>query len=957
MSHRTRSLLALGLLVTLVAIASAAGAQTIMATVRGKVVDQQGAVLPGATISARHVETNTIRTVITTELGQFFMPSLPAGTYEVTASLEGFAAARRNLELTVGAELTVDFALTLSTVAEEVTVIGQSPLLETTNTTVGQTIGKAQVDNLPTVNRDFAGLALLAPGVSGGVGGNGPSLAVNAQRGYQNNVLVDGASNQWGYYGKQASTFSQDWIQEFQVMTNSYSAEFGNASGGVLNVITRSGSNQYQGRAYTYYREKAFDSPPFAGYFENDDLDNPVFLEKDEVPDYTQRRWGGYFGGPVIKDKLFFFTGYEDLKRESNDALGISEYWRAQGYNEIEPVETTDHPFIVKGDFNVTQNHRVSVRYDRTNSTNINSSWYGAIAPYEGRLDEGGPVWNVVGNLTSVISNTSFNEFRAYFMSNMPPVTCNASGIGGQGNLDQGPWGTFSHHRYPTLRVGCPIFHGLEGEENLGFIDQFSFIKGRHQFKVGGQAIRNNMVVDIANFHDGYWRFAQDMELDLNNPNTYPYFWEGNVGPGAWESPAWRIGLFAQDTWQMTDDLTLNIGLRYDIDRSVTQGNEYVDRKNQQVVSTLGGGPVLQETKIDYDNVSPRIGVNWTPTEDKRTTVRGAFGFFYDQNHGNFNAIYIVNTLLSEGFYVINCNDPVQNPFWNDTDNAAGRTVCRSFLANAHPYFPDISQLSATTVGLDRLDVDLQVPRTIQYTGGVAHEFPMGLVVSADFVHTRGSGLVYLEKNVNLISPTEAELIDPRFSYITDLSDAGWVHYTALQTQAQYRKRDLNFGVSYTLSKADSNLPSGSIYGSTPTNPFDLDEDEGPDATDQRHNFVFNGAYNFPYDFQLSGIWIYRSARPWSPYTNENPQGYVYPPWPESKNSRRGDSFQSLDLRVGKTFRFGPRISATIFWEMFNTFNAQNFTEYDGEMESSSFGYPLSAFDMRRQQLGFRFDF
>jgi hypothetical protein len=299
----------------------------------------------------------------------------------------------------------------------------------------------------------------------------------------------------------------------------------------------------------------------------------------------------------------------------------------------------------------------------------------------------------------------------------------------------------------------------------------------------------------------------------------------------------------------------------------------------------------------------------------------------------------------------------VDNPFWDENDFAAGRAVCRSFLAESYPFFPDLARLTATTVGLDRLDVDLQVPRTIQYTGGVAHEFPVGLMLAADFVHSRGSGLVYLEKNVNLISPTEYELIDPRFSYITDLTNAGWVHYTALQAQAQYRKGGANLGVSYTLSKADSNLPSGSIYGSSPTNPFDLDVDEGPDATDQRHNFVLNGSYMFPYDFQLSGIWVFRSARPWSPYTSENPLGLVYPPWPESKNSRRGDAYQTVDLRLGKAIKVGPRFSATVFWEMFNTFNTRNFSEFDGEMESSSFGFPLSAGDMRRQQVGVRIDF
>jgi len=957
MNRSQKALLTLGLIAGLAAVAPAAGAQTIMATIRGRVVDQQGAVLPGAIIAARHLDTNTTRTVVTTDLGQYFLPNLPAGRYEVTASLDGFAPAGRTVELTVGAEFTVDFTLRVSAVAESITVVGEAPLLETTKTAVGQTIKKEQVDSLPTVNRDFLSLAQLAPGVSPGVGGDGPSLAMNAQRGYQNNVFVDGASNQWQYYGRQASTFSQDWIQEFQVMTNSYAAEFGNASGGVLNVITRSGSNQFQGRAYLYYREKAFDSPPFAGYFRDDNLDDPVFLDKDEVPDYTQRRWGGFLGGPVVKDRLFFFTGYEDLLRESNEALAISDYWRAQGYHEVEPIKTTDHPFIVKGDFNVTKNNRLSLRYDRTINKNVNASWYGAIVPWEGRLTEGGPVWNVVGNLTSVLTNTSFNELRAYFMSNRPPVICNLSGVGGMKNFTLGPPGTFSHQRYPTLRIGCPIFHGLEGEENLGLIDNFSFIRGRHQVKLGGQLIQNRMIVDIANFHDGYWRFAQDRVFDRNDPSTYPFRFIGNVGPGAWKSPIWNYNFFVQDTWQITDDLTLNLGLRYDVDRSVTAGNEFVDDKNARVVARYGGSPPLVKTHVDYDNIAPRLGVVWTPTEDNRTTVRGAFGFFYDQNHGNFNAIYIINTLLSDGTIDINCNVPVGNPFWDAANAAASVAQCRAFLARNWPFFPDLSLAPASTQGLDTLDPHLQVPRTTQVTGGVAHEFPAGLVVAADIVHSRGSGLVYIEKNLRLLSPTEAEVLDPRFSYITELQNVGYIHYTALQLQAQYRQRALNFGVSYTLSKADSNLPSGSIYGSSPTNPFDLSVDEGPDATDQRHNFVLNGAYTFPYDFQLSGIFVYRSARPWSPYTSENPAGYVYVPWPEGKNSRRGDAFTTLDLRVGKTIKLGPRVSATVFWEMFNALNALNFTEYDGEMESSSFGFPLAAGDMRRQQLGFRIDF
>jgi len=947
-------LLAVSLLPFFFAVAPAADAQTIMATLRGTVVDEQGAIVPGVAITARHRETNTTRSTVTADLGQFFLPGLPAGTYEVAATLKGFMPAAQTLEFTVGAELTMDFILRVSSVAESIMVTGEAPLLERTRATVGMTITKAQVDTLPTLNRDFLSLAQLAPGVSSGVGSNGASLAVNGQRGYQNDVLVDGVSNQWQYYGRQASTFSQDWIQEFRVMTNSYAAEFGNASGGVLNVITRSGSNRYQGRAYVFYREKAFDSRPFAGRFENDDVSKPVFVPKGDVPDYTQRRWGGTLGGPILKNRLFFFTGYEDLLRESNDFLSISEYWKAQGYHSVEPVKNTDHPFMVKGDLNLTDRHRLSVRYDRTVNKDINHGdpW----TPYEGRSSFGGPVWDVVGNLTSAFGNTQVNEFRGSFMSNMPPGICNASGSAGMANLAKAPPGTYSAQVYPSLEIGC-FPSGLEGEENLGLMDNFTVVRGPHQIKVGGQAMRNRMIVDITNWHEGLWVFSEDRVFDRTQSTTYPVFFVGNTGRRAFQSQTWKYDLFVQDTWQVRNDVTLTLGLRYDVDRGATAGNQFVDEKNAKVVRTLGGSPPLVKATVDYDNVSPRLGVVWTPNDDKRTTLRGAFGVFYDQTHGNFNAIYISNSLLSDGFTIIDCSSPTFNPFWSTADPGPAEAMCGGFLATNWPLFPDLSLAPTAAQILNSLDPHFRTPHTTQYTAGLAHEFPKGLMVGLDVVYSRGSGITDVQKNLRLLSPTQAEVIDPRFSSMSQSTNVGWVHYTALQTQAHYRSRPLNLGVSYTLSQADSNLTSGSIFGSAPTNPFDLDVDKGPDDTDTRHNFVLNGAAAFPYGFQLSGIWVFRSARPWSPWTNDNPENLVYPLWPEGKNSRRGDSEKTVDLRVGKTLRFGPQVSTTIFWEMFNTFNWQNYYAYDSLLGSPTFGMPTAARDLRRQQLGVRLDF
>jgi Outer membrane receptor proteins, mostly Fe transport len=628
----------LALLLCLAATASSVEAQVITATIRGKVADQQGAVLPGATITATQLGTNIAKTVVTTGLGTFFLPSLPAGRYELGITLQGFEPVKRTLELTVGSDLTLDFTLKVGGQETAITVTGEAPLLETTKTVVGATINMEKVDALPTVNRDFISLALLVPGVTSGVGGNGPTLAFNGQRGYQNGIFVDGASNIWQYYGRQASTFSQDWIQEFQVMTNSFSAEFGSASGGILNVITRSGSNDYHGRAYGFLRRKAWDSPPFAGYFTNDNIDEPVFLTKDEVPSYTQRRWGGFVGGPLVKNRVFFFTGYEDLMRESTDTLAITSYWKAQGYDAVVPTKTTDHPFMFKGDVNINASNRLSVRYDRTINKAINEG--GAYNPTMGRDTFGGPVWNVVANLTSTLSNTSFNEFRFNYMSNMPPIICNMSGTGGMANLASKPPGTYAQVRYPNLYIGCPIFTGVEGEQNLVVTDHYSFIRGDHQVKVGGTLQRNTLNDDITNFHDGYWRFAQDLLFDKNDPASYPYRFTGNIGPGAFKIPIVNYNFFAQDTWRATDNLTFNIGVRYDVDRSVTAGNQYVDAKNADVIKNYGGTAPLQKTNVDYNNVAPRIGFVWTPDKDKTTTIHGAVGTFYDQNHGNFNAIY-----------------------------------------------------------------------------------------------------------------------------------------------------------------------------------------------------------------------------------------------------------------------------------------------------------------------------
>jgi outer membrane receptor protein involved in Fe transport len=927
-------------------------AQTATGSIRGKAADQQGAALPGVTITARQVDTNTSLAITSSEFGQYLLPNLPPGRYELSADVQGFRVERRtDIVLRLGQDLTIDFTLNVAGPQEIVTVSPPAPILETTKNTIDTIVTNDDIDDLPTVERDFSSLARLAPGVVPAVGGNGDSLSMNGQRGFSNGFFIDGATAEWQYYGKQSSTMVQDWIQEFQVMTSSFSAEFGTASGGILNVITRSGTNRYQGRAYGSFRDAKLDSAPFAGSFTNG---KPDYL--DAAAPFNQQRVGGFIGGPIVRDRLFFFAGAERLTKNSSTILGISDYWRAQGLDTVLPSGTADHPYLVKGDLNVNDRNRLSVRYDRSVRKDLNLSQAGSAADTkEDRYTFGGPIWNLVGNYTTTLSGNSFNEARVFYGSNNAPIVCNKSGAGGSAQLSKAPIGSFAHIEYPGALFGCPTFTGLEGEANIVIADSIMMSRGRHQLKIGAQGNQVRTTIDVTNYHDGFWSHPTDRVFNRADPATYPDVFTGNVGPALTTTNLWNSYYFVQDTWQPTSGVTLNLGLRYDLDRSVTAGDDFVDAKNARIVQRYGGAPLLKKTAVDYNNLAPRVGFAWAPARDRRTTIRGSGGIFYDQNHNNFNAIYVVNTLLSDGFTQFDANNPFENPFYNPADPPGSAAALRSFLARNYPFFPDLSLAPVTPEVVDRLDPNLKTSFTAQYSGGVSRNFDSGLSIEADYVHADGRDMpVFVDDNITFQNRAYSTR-DPRFARILTLKNGGTSRYHALLTQAQHRWSGGHVGLSYTLSKATSNNDGG-IFGGAATNPYNLAEDQGPDSTDRRHNVVLNGSYMFPLAIQVSGIAIHRSAAPYSVTTRFQLDADPFKDRPEARNSRRGDGESTVDFRVSKIVRLGGR-RVTGFWEMFNALNTDNFINYAGSLESSSFGRPLAALDKRRQQFGFRIDF
>jgi outer membrane receptor protein involved in Fe transport len=958
-------------LILLLPPAVPASAQTALGTLRGVVLDQQGGVLPGVTITLRQVDTNTSQTVQSADEGRYFLPNLRPGQYEVTAELSGFAATRQQLELRVGQDLTVNFTMKVGGLAEQVDVVARSVTVET-QSTLATVITNKQIDDLPTVARDFSALATISPGATTSTAtgtGQGTGVSISGQRPFTNGIVVDGASNQMQFYGRQSNDFPQDWIQEFQVLTNSFSAEYGQAAGGMLNVITRSGSNTTSGRVYGFFRHDKFDEPPFSGRYDSNRL--PIFLET--TPPFDQQRYGGFAGGPLVKNRLFYFAGIERLSLESSEVLGISDYWRQSVTDVVIPTGQRQTVGMAKVDVDFNDRNRGYVRYtdDYKRFPNVGGTSPGSSAPLETletRQTFGGPLWNVVANWTSTLSPAAFNELRVSYGVNKPWILANiAGGLGGSALLAAAgysptagnPTGKFARTTFPGASFGATSFTGLEGEGNLFIVDNFSFVRGRHQLKMGGVVARQQMYMDVEAAHIGSWGFTQDRKFDPDDPTSFPSSFSGNFGTGVANPAVWNPSIYLQDVWQATGKLTFNLGARYDVDFTPTTVNPYIAPYNERIVARLGGTAPLRPSVADKNNVSPRLGVVWVPAADRRTTMRSSFGFYYDQNHWNFTDIYLNETLLARRRVTLNANTQGGNPFWTPANTAIGIAQMRAFLARSFPAYPDMSGLPFPQETILGIQPEYQIPYSAHFAVGMTRDFGQRLSVRADYVRTRTYD-ANIGGDTNWIGNADGTFTrrDTRYANITLVGNGGSIWYNALESRLEYRPTlDSRVGLSYTLSKTRSNTSTGLSTGGT-TNIFNLNEDLGPDDNDRRHNLVFDASYLVPrIDVQLAGISTYRSALPYSVSTSFQLDSDPFADRPEPRGSRRGSPEKSTDVRLSKIFRFGGNRSAIAFWEMFNVFNVDNWLRYQGSLQSAQFGLALTEGPKRRQQLGFRVDF
>lgn len=954
--------LTLGLLAT----AGVLLAQADLATLRGRVTDPQGGIVAGATVTAVNAETNLTRTTQTDSAGQYLIASLPAGPYDITFQQSGFGVAKSRVVLIVGQQSTVDSVLQVANVQQTIDVSSTSAAVQTENT-VEMEVTTKQLNDLPTFNRSFSDLAVLAPGVNS-TGTSSMGFSAAGQRQYQNNVLVDGGTNAMQFYGTQADTYPQDWIQEFQVMTNGYSAEYGHASGAFVNVITKSGTNQFHGRVYGFFQNAVLNAPPYAGHYANG---QPQFLSS--TPPYNQYRVGAYVGGPIIRNKLFFFAGFEDLSNNQTTTLSISPYWINRGVQYIVPEGYTLRPFIAKGDWQINSNNRLSVRYDTTNQTLHNCS--GQIGQgcdnqpnwtLESRGLYTGPVWSTVAALTTTLGARAFNEFRYFYSVNEVSIFSNITGdkLGGADLLaDTSQLGLFSEKTYPGAHFGSGSLGGLEGETNMYFNDDFSYLVGNHQLKFGGEISRPVFHMNIDASQHGRWYFARDLAFDINNPASYPYEYIITLGVPDDVEAHTNGAVYVEDTWKVRNNITVNLGLRWEVDTTVETGNQFVSGYNQRIQAEYGGsGPnIAFPIKPDLRDFSPRLGLVWAPGNSQRTTFRIGAGTFYDQNHYNYSDIALNQTLMNRGRYQFNAEVPSQNPFYNPANPTGSAAALQAFLASSFPNVPNLSAVALLPQAANLLSPNFRTPYTEQLTAGGTHQFTNGLYVQADFVYSHGRDQV-IDRQTNLVPTlpgqdarfaTSFVSNDPRFSQITYYENLGWTQYTALQTRLAYSHGNrLHLDAAYTLAHTTSNTTADGIGGGLATNPYNLSLDDGPDDQDRRHNINADILYTLPFGIELSSLFHYGSAFPFTVTS-------IYDTFirPEPRNDRRGHDYDDTDVRITKVIHLTERFQARLFWEVFNLFNNRNFYNYQGSLQSSQFGEPESMFPPRAQQGGFRLDF
>ena len=899
-------------------------------TLSGRIEDASGAVVSGASLTAINLETNQKQTATTDYNGRYRFPYLQVGRYKLSVEAQGFETLTKELTVTVGQALDLSLKLDVAGLSAQVKITTDVPMIETVRTQVTETIHPGEINELPLNGRNYLDLALLVPGVSPtNTGSNqrfaetsavpGQGISVAGQRNLYNSFVVDGVSANDDAADLTGTYYSEEVINQFQVITSGGIAEFGRASGGVVNIITKSGTNYWHGSIYGFARNQRFDAR------------NPLAPRKDLL---TQAQYGASISGPIKQNRTFFFTNFEQTRRNYSAVITIAPLAVATINNRLNAVgykgpllgtgvvpasfDTTN--FFARIDHKLNDRNQLNARYSLYHITAENSRTVGglnAVSRGSGLNDTDQTL--AVSDIATLSSRT-LNEARVQFTHSRLDAPINDSigpavGISGVANF------------------GTATSSPLARDINLfEAVDNVSTHRGAHSPKVGLDFLYNRVNILFPGALQGVYAFNSLSNFVTGNYST---FQQAFGAPSQYQSNP-NVGFFGQDEWQISSNLTVNAGLRYDLQF------------------------LPDPIQTDSNNIAPRLGFAYA-LGDRKTVIRASFGIYYDRIPLRATS----NALQRDGSkYVVVQLAPTQ----------AGAPVFPNVLAVQPATF-------ITKPNITRIDPNIEASYSEQANVQVERELSGNAVVSVGYLHLRSLHII-ASRNVNVPTvPASAGVPnlgrpDPNWGNIGRFESAGDSYYNGLVVSFNKRAaRWANMRVSYTLSKTTDD--AGNFFFSTPQNNFNLREDMGRSDNDQRHRLVVSGSFQAPetgkeegmrralHGFQLSYIYTYASRLPFNillgsdrnfdTSNNDRPLGV-------GRNTGRGFDFASLDMRLSRRFRITERLGLEVMAEGFNLFNRANFgvpnnTFGSGVSPLATFGQPTAAFDPRQLQFGLKLSF
>jgi len=882
------------------------------ASLSGRVADGQGAVIPGAQVSARQTETNITAHTVTNGEGRFRFPYLKVGTYEVNVHVAGFADQTRILATTVGSAFDIPIVLTLAGLESRVTVTGAATILEAARSQIAATVPQTEIQNVPLNGRNFLDLALLIAGVSPtNIGSTqlfpetsavpGQGISISSQRNLSNNFIVDGLSANDDAAGLSGITYGVDAVEQFQVVTSGGQAELGRALGGYINIVTKSGTNAMRGTLYDFIRDDNFNAPNA--------------LSGTTLP-MNQQQYGGSLGGPIARDRTFFFSNFEQRLLDQtglvtilpdnvaviNARLAATAYPGSSITTGIYPNPVHSANVLGKLDHHASGSDHLTVRYALYHVTSDNSRGAGALnAPTASAgLD------NVDHSLgfgnTWTMSSRTVNETRAQFA---------------YGDLKAFPTDLIG----PAVSIaGVAAFGTSSGSPTrrtntmYQVVDTLSHQAGAHALRAGVDFVFNDNTITYPRSFRGNYSFSNLANFMTGN---YAGFAQTFGNPVVSQTNP-NIGMYAQDEWRVGSSLTLNLGLRYDLQ-------------------------FLSPIDTDTNNVSPRLGFAWSPGSSQDLVVRGSAGLFFDRVPLRAAA----NAILSAE---------------NTTDVTKLHQPSVSGLIPSQagaPTFPDILPaqiLTTTLVDFTTMDRRLQNAYSKQVSIEVERVLAAGLTATAGYQYLRGDKLLMsVNQNVptcvaagtnNGCRPNATYRNNSQYSSVADSTYHG-LHVSLVQRPTTWA----NVRVTYTLSKSMNNV--GEAFFSSPVDPTDIMRDWGRSDDDQRHRFVINGTVNTPmtpavtawealtHGFQVSSFLQYYSALPFNITSGvANLQGTTSRPLADGatttpnfdvravslipRNAGIGSDFFTLNLRLSRSFRIAGAVRVEGLVEAFNITNRAN---------------------------------